>query len=225
MKYRILFPTLILAIIIQFRTADAVKRARTVLVAPAAPPGKPVPSSEYAEPGCGVRKAVKDLNTDFINKAPAWFIPLAHNHFYYSWAEALINRSMVPSELSTMCMKWLFLSPTKPRGKYNIVVGGLTQAVSQLCMDTGFETETCESPVTSPEHHKNADNVGTIIATDNVRWFLLYRCVRNKIKDWAVFLNDRKPLDSDTVRKIAVEVKNHGFDLKFVGNGKYDKCP
>lgn len=205
-------------------TEGLLKRQRSILLAPPAPPGVPLKSKDVLEHGCPPVKGVQKLNTDFINKVPAWYVPMAHKHFFYNWAEALINRSIVASELPDMCMKWLFLAPTKPRGKYNVIVGGLKQAVTQLCMDTGFETETCEAAITSPNHQKKANNMGTIVATDNNRWFLLVRCVDKKYRDWAIFSNDKKALSVDLYRQLAMEIKNLKFDLSKVENSKYEKC-
>lgn len=50
---------------------------------------------------------------------------MASKYFYYRWGEALINRSLGASELPNLCMKWLFLAPTTPKGKYNVLVGQL----------------------------------------------------------------------------------------------------
>lgn len=50
------------------------------------------------------------------------------------------------------------------------------------------------------------------------------RCVQKKYKDWAIFSADRKPLDAALYKKLLAEVKNQGFDLKYVENAKYDKC-
>lgn len=71
-------------------------------------------------------KIIKRLGFQ-INKVAAWYVPVASKYFYYRWGEALINRSLGESEMPNLCMKWLFLSPTIPKGKYNVLVGGLTE--------------------------------------------------------------------------------------------------
>lgn len=109
---------------------------------PSTPQGPKLESKSVLENTCSPRKAATYVDPSFvscllllccgscsvlfrfqINDVPAWYVPVASKYFYYRWGESLINRSLGASELSNLCMKWLFLGPTNPKGKYHVLVG------------------------------------------------------------------------------------------------------
>jgi len=182
-------------------------------------------SKTFEEKTCPNVNPASNLKLKWITSVAAWFVPMASNYYYHNWVERLTNKSAPGNDISKLCLKLLFLASAKPNRPYMVVAGGLKKSVVYKCLATGPHNQNCDGVVGAPDYAKGIDAYETIVATDNTKYIMVLRCIRNTIKSWFVMSPTPDPLPANIQKIIMGFLTKMAFNVKQSQTISYAACP